>query len=149
MAALLTLASIGLTGCGDSTFTLGWPQADIHGEGKTMTADLTGIPSTGYMWTVEIENESVIKETGHTSEAATSDESEELVGTAQVEHYTFEVVGDGETLVTAKYARSWEETPDDLEYVFKVTVTNGKISAMSMEDDLLTESVLDMISPAN
>lgn len=147
LAALLVLSSLGLAGCGsvssDSTFSLQWPNVEVFGSGEKVTADLTGIPSTGYMWTVEIENESVLEETAHTTEKVAENASEEMVGGAEIEHYEFAAYGDGETLVTAKYARSWEETPDDLVHVFKVTVTNGKISAMHMMGDISSESILD------
>ena len=143
----LILSAVALTGCGDSQFTVGWPNADIHGSGKTITADYTGIPSTGYQWTVEVEDENVIKETSHTSKEAKSTESQEMVGTQQVEHFTYEVVGDGETRVVARYARSWEKNDDDLEYIYKVTVKNGKISMM-MIDDELTDSIMEMLDGA-
>lgn len=147
-AVLIVLSAIGLTACGDSNFKVAWPNAELLGSGKTITADYTGIPSTGYTWTVELENEGVLEETEHSTKKATSTDSEELVGTAETEHYAFKVVGDGETRIIARYARGWETTPDDLEYVCRVTVENGKISMMFIDDEQ-TDSLLAMLDDSS
>ena len=89
LTSLIVLTAIGLTACGDSKFKVAWPNAELLGSGKTITADYTGIPSTGYEWTVELEGEGVLEETEHTTKKADSTESEELVGTAETEHYAF------------------------------------------------------------
>ena len=148
LTSLIVLTAIGLTACGDSKFKVAWPNAELLGSGKTITADYTGIPSTGYEWTVELESEGVLEETEHTTKKADSTESEELVGTAETEHYTFKVVGDGETRIIARYARSWETNPDDLEYICRVTVKDGKITMM-MIDDEQTDSLIAMLTDSS
>ena len=141
ITAVIAITCLGLTACGDSKFKVAWPNAELLGSGKTITADYTGTPSTGYEWTIELEGDGVLEETEHTTKDAAPTESEALVGTAVVEHYAFKVVGDGETRIIARYARSWEASPDDLEYICKVTVKDGKISMM-MIDDELTDSLM-------
>ena len=146
LTSLIVLTAIGLTACGGSQFKVAWPNAELLGSDKTITADYTGIPSTGYEWTVELEGEGVLEETEHTTKKADSTESEELVGTAETEHYAFKVVGDGETRIIAKYARSWEESPDDIEHVFIVTIEDGEITMVSEEgeptiDELMSEAM--------
>ena len=68
--------------------------------------------------------------------------------TAETEHYAFKVVGDGETRIIAKYARSWETNPDDLEYICRVTVKDGKITMM-MIDDEQTDSLISMLTDSS
>ena len=60
MALLIALTALGLTACGGSQFKVAWPNAELLGSDKTITADYTGIPSTGYEWTVELEGEGVL-----------------------------------------------------------------------------------------
>ena len=148
LTSLIVLTAIGLTACGGSQYKVAWPNAELLGSDKSITADYTGIPSTGYEWTVELESEGILEETEHSTKKADSTESEELVGTAETEHYTFKVVGDGETRIIAKYARSWETNLDDLEYICRVTVKDGKITMM-MIDDEQTDSLIAMLTDSS
>ena len=81
--------------------------------------ELEGNPTTGYEWTCIIEDDSIAKleaifEADETTSAITGEG-----GT-----YLFTVTGlkEGKTTVTCKYARGWEETDDDKERHYNITV---------------------------
>ena len=137
LTAVLAIATLAISGCGKSktTISIGRENVDLAAEGKTLTLDLTGIPSTGYTWTCEIDDENLLTEKSHETKEEKNDSSEPMVGTSTTEHYTFEANGSGEARLTAKYARSWEETPDDIKHVFIVTIENGEISMVTEEGD--------------
>ena len=137
LAALIALTSVFATGCGgggvvSTAIQMNDENTSLSAEDKTLTLDLNGIPSTGYEWTCEAADENVLKETSQELEDNRSDESELLVGTPFTWHYVYEAAGDGETTLTAKYARSWEANPDDLEYIYDVTVKDGKITDVTL-----------------
>ena len=136
LAALVVLSCLAFAGCGNVETTINFSDdyTSISAKDKTLTLDLIGNPSTGYEWTCETTDESILKESAHeTKETAKADDaSEQMVGLPVTEHYTFDAAHDGVTTLTAKYARSWEETPDGLEYVYSVTVKDGKITDVSV-----------------
>lgn len=146
LTALIALSSLALAGCGKSSvsFNISDEHTALSSEDKTLTLDLIGIPSTGYQWTCETADEDILKETSHeTNDSASSGtDSEPLVGTSVTEHYTFEAVSDGETTITAKYARSWEENADDLCYVYNVTIEDGKITDVSLEGEPTIDEII-------
>ena len=81
LTSLIVLTAIGLTACGGSQFKVAWPNAELLGSDKTITADYTG-------------------------------------------------------------------TPDDLEYICRVTVKDGKITMM-MIDDEQTDSLIAMLTDSS
>ena len=104
----------------------------IHTENSSLKLDLIGNPSTGYEWAVEVEKEDLLAQTDFTVAPVKNDTSEEeLVGGPSLYQYTFEASGDGTTELTLKYARSWETTPDDIEYTYKVRIEKGIIKEIA------------------
>ena len=136
-AAVLLIFSTGLCACGakkesKTEISIENENVSIHAENSTLKLDLIGNSSTGYEWTVEVENEDLLAQTDFTVEPIKNDESEEeLVGGPSLYKYTFEASGDGTTELTLKYARSWETTPDDIEYTYKVRVEKGIIKEIA------------------
>ena len=61
---LLAFTALAFAGCGKSQtkINISRENLDLVAEGKTLTLDLTGIPSTGYMWTCETDNKKKKKE---------------------------------------------------------------------------------------
>ena len=145
---LLAFTALAFAGCGKSQtkINISRENLDLVAEGKTLTLDLTGIPSTGYEWTCETDNKDLLIEKSHETKDPEGDSSKPMVGTSVTEHYTFEVSGSGEARLTAKYARSWEESPDDIEHVFIVTIEDGEITMVNEEgeptiDELMIEAM--------
>lgn len=145
LTALLVLTALAFAGCGKShtKINIGRDNLDLVAEGKTLTLDLTGIPSTGYEWICKIDNKDLLIEKSHETKESADDSSETKVGASVKEHYTFEANGSGEARLTAKYARSWEEAPDEIERVFIVTVENGEITMVSEEDEPTIDEILN------
>ena len=145
ITALLVFTSLAFAGCGKSQtkFSIGRDNLDLVAEGNNLTLSLTGIPSTGYEWTCEIDDESLLTEKNHETKESNSDSSEPLVGTSVTEEYTYEASGSGEVKLTAKYARNWEETSDDIEHVFIITIEDGEITMVSEEGEPTLDEIIN------
>ena len=135
--AALLIFSAGLCACGakrepGTEISIENENISIHTENSSLKLDLIGNPSTGYEWAVEVEKADLLAQTDFTVAPVKNDTSEEeLVGGPSLYQYTFEASGDGTTALTLKYARSWETTPDDIEYTYKVRIEKGIIKEIA------------------
>jgi inhibitor of cysteine peptidase len=94
--------------------------------GNHGTVELEGNPTTGYVWEYEIANPDIIKEVSNEYIPDDKGDGEvEAVGAGGVFVFTFKGVAQGETLVTFKYHRSWEEDTQPEETVTYVAVVDS------------------------
>ena len=73
--------------------------------GESITHELEGNPTTGYIWEYKIERPEIIKIT----EDVTSENKEGMVGTPSKFKYKIEGVKKGNTQIIFTYQRSWEK----------------------------------------
>ncbi len=114
-AAILLQACFSFVGCVSS---------DKAGSDEMAVIELKGNPTTGYLWSYTIADESVI---------SVSEESEYLgkgnvVGAPSMFYYMIHPLAPGETTVTFVYKRPWENTEADTVKTYRVTVSrDGKV----------------------
>ncbi len=92
---------------------------------KTSTVTLNGNPTTGYQWSCEIKDSSVVslKSSKYTAKTTKSG----MVGVGGQWDFVFTPVNDGSSVIVFNYARSWEnESIDSITYL--ATVSNGKLT---------------------
>lgn len=87
------------------------------------TIELEGNPTTGYEWTYELSNPSIIREVSY--EYIGYQEGEEVVGVGGVFIFSFAGFTEGETEITFKYSRSWEEDVPPKETVIYLAVVDS------------------------
>ena len=148
LVAAITLC---LTACGNkSAFNISrstdTTEMDLSAVNDTLTAKLTGIPSTGYQWTYEMPNDALIELTNTESKEDKTDSA--MTGTSHTDVYTFKAKGDGTTQIRFVYARNWEKTDSDQYYELEITVQNGKITWMEITNDEvpLPDEVKDLVT---
>ena len=92
--------------------------------------ELEGNPTTGYEWTCVVKDEKIAK----VESIFKPDETTSAI-TGEGGTYLFTVTGlkEGNTTITCKYARSWEETANDEVRQYNVTV--DKNLKVSIEED--------------
>ena len=90
----------------------------VFGQGESeATVELEGNPTTGYEWTYELSNPAVIREVSY--EYIGYQENDEVVGVGGVFVFSFAGLAEGETEITFKYSRSWEDdTPPEETIVY-------------------------------
>lgn len=135
---LIALAALCLTACGGRTTvnisrSTDTTAVDLKSENETLTAALTGIPSTGYEWSYKIDDDSLI---GLEKMESKEEETESgMTGTSRTDMYTFKAKADGTTKISFLYARNWEQTESDLCYEVEVRIEKGVITWMEIKDD--------------
>ncbi|HEY41892.1 MAG TPA: protease inhibitor I42 family protein [Dehalococcoidia bacterium] len=72
--------------------------------GDKIRIELCSNITTGFRWTYEIDNESVLKFEDYDY---VEPEDDELVGAAGTDVWTFEAAGEGTTEVTMEYSQGW------------------------------------------
>lgn len=115
------------------------PNGEVLVEGSTITVALEGNPTTGYEWTAEINGDNL---KAVSDDYKSSGKSNIAAGAGGVYTFKFEGVGDGTGTLSFKYARSWEQTPQDQWIKIDVVTKNGKISDTVAEssDGIKSES---------
>ena len=99
--ALVAAVTLCLTACGSSTSAINISRStdttemDLSAVNDTLTAKLTGIPSTGYEWTYEMPNDALIELTK--TESIDNKTDSAMTGTSHTDVYTFKAKGDGTT----------------------------------------------------
>ena len=146
--ALVAAVTLCLTACGSSTSAINISRStdttemDLSAVNDTLTAKLTGIPSTGYEWTYEITgyewtyempNDALIELTK--TESIDNKTDSAMTGTSHTDVYTFKAKGDGTTEICFLYARNWEKTESDQRYEIEVKVEKGVITWMEVKND--------------
>lgn len=142
VAALALIAAMALcfTACGtrpENTINISrstdTTALDLKSTDGTLVAELTGIPSTGYLWSYEIDNSSLIElEKTETKEDETDSG---MTGTSHTDVYTFKAKGDGTAVINFHYSRNWEETGEDLHYEVEIKIEKGIITWMEIKND--------------
>jgi predicted secreted protein len=89
------------------------------GMGDTVTIELDGNPTTGYVWEVLAIDERFVRPTGDPGYRRDSD----LPGSAGRFTFEFEVVAGGESSVLLGYHRPWEDT--DPLHTFEFTIVTA------------------------
>lgn len=94
---------------------------DAANAAKTFSLELDANATTGYEWSYEIEDDSLLKVVKDEYKADPADEG--MAGVGGTQYYVFEGVKAGETDVTFRYARSWEDSEKPMdERTYRVTV---------------------------
>jgi len=78
------------------------PKSVISEVGKTFTVSLESNPTTGYSWTAEVDSE-FLKVADETFKSDSN-----LIGAGGVQTFEFEALKTGQTKMTMKYMRPWE-----------------------------------------
>jgi inhibitor of cysteine peptidase len=74
--------------------------------GKTFTIALEANPTTGYGWSQSINDPTVVAFVSNSYVAESRDP--QVVGGGGTDTFTFKALAKGTTMITLKYARSWE-----------------------------------------
>jgi predicted secreted protein len=82
--------------------------------GKTFTVSLESNPTTGYSWTAEVDSE-FLKVADDTYKSDSN-----LIGAGGVQTFEFEALKTGQTKITVKYMRPWENEAINK---YEITVT--------------------------
>jgi len=87
--------------------------------GESFSFELDSNPTTGYGWVIEHDWEILEMESGYASDCV----DDEMVGCGGVSTYTFTGIGEGETVLSLSYCRSWDcENSMSQEIVYDVVV---------------------------
>lgn len=121
LAVMLALCM--LAGCGAASAEKVYGKEDTNIEvkaGSSFTIQLEENPTTGYMWSVSVSDESIVK----MESDKYNDESagEGLVGAPGNHTYVFEALKVGTAQITFVYERSFEEGSAAETVVYNVTV---------------------------
>jgi predicted secreted protein len=112
-----------------ATTTDGGNPLSFSVDGKTLTAKLKGNATTGYAWTCQINDESIISKT--TDQYATN-ENNGQVGVGGIHTFVFEGAKKGSTKITFTYKRPWEIDGAGVR-MLKVKYTGSKIKASEVK----------------
>jgi predicted secreted protein len=74
--------------------------------GKTFSIALDANPSTGYSWSQSIKDPTVVAFVSNSY--VTESRDPQVVGGGGTDTFTFKTLAKGSTVITLKYARSWE-----------------------------------------
>lgn len=100
---------------------------------ETLEATFGANAGTGYEWTCAIEDEQIVI----LDESIVKDEAEPDVAGGPLSYvFTLKAADngtDGKTNVTFKYARSWEENPDDVVVTWEVESKDGLLTIGSYD----------------
>ncbi|WP_080800648.1 protease inhibitor I42 family protein [Arabiibacter massiliensis] len=99
-----------------------------------MIVMLDGNATTGYEWTSEITGSTVTQDMDeYVEEGGAMDEAgkDAVAGAGGVHMFGYKANGSGDASITLKYARSWEESPDDKTVVIEVTVQDGMFTKVA------------------
>ena len=149
--ALVAAITLCLTACGGaSTINISrstdTTNMELSSVNDTLTAKLTGIPSTGYEWTYEMPNDALIELTKTESIDDKTDSA--MTGTSHTDVYTFKAKGDGTTEICFIHARNWEKTESDQRYEIEIKIEKGIIKWMEVKNDEvpLPDEVRDFVT---
>ena len=128
--ALVAAVTLCLTACGSSTSAINISRStdttemDLSAVNDTLTAKLTGIPSTGYEWTYEMPNDALIELTK--TESIDNKTDSAMTGTSHTDVYTFKglVIDFSARIVTVDGVRV-DMTPKEYELLFYMVRNKG------------------------
>ena len=137
-AITLCLAACGGTSTINISRSTDTTEMDLSSAKDTLTAKLTGIPSTGYEWTYEMPNDALIELTK--TESIDNKTDSAMTGTSHT--------GDGTTEICFLHARNWEKTESDQRYEIEIKVEKGVITWMEVKNDEvpLPDEVKDFVT---
>lgn len=126
VAAMALVAALALTGCQQAASSYTFGSGQVETKGKVVTVKLDGNPTTGYEWTYEKAGDALVyKSDSYTSSGKAAD-----AGAGGVYTYTFEGAKAGTTKMTFTYARSWEQTDQDIVVEIEVTTdASGNVTS--------------------
>lgn len=120
--ALLVVVSV-LTACSSASADKVYGKDDKNitvAAGKTFVIQLDANPTTGYDWSVKINDESVVKL--ENQEYKQQSGTEEMTGAGGTDYFTFKGLKKGSATITLTYERSFEEGSATETLVYNVTV---------------------------
>lgn len=123
LSVALLLISAALIGCSGASADMIYGRDDTQisvKAGDTFTIRLEENPTTGYAWTADISDQTVVElaKEEYKQESA----EEDIVGAGGVKELTFKALKKGEAAVTLKYERSFEEDSAVETLVYNITV---------------------------
>lgn len=101
-------------------------------------------PSTGYSWTVEIADESIVR---YDTITISDDDDEPIAGKPETVQFVFTGLKEGATYVKMDYMRPWETGEDEFAihetYLVIVAVNDGERTVLmeKLDDDMLGEEM--------
>ncbi len=119
---MLVLVTV-FTGCSAAANSKVYGKEDTNitvSKDDTFTIQLDENPTTGYAWTVSINDDSILKLTDDEYTSESKDGS--IVGAGGVHDYTFKALAAGTAKITFVYERSFEENSAVETIVYNVTV---------------------------
>jgi len=106
----------------------------LFGCGKdngTIEVSLNGNPTTGYAWSYQIDDTSILS--CLSDKYIANNQDSDAVGVGGIYKYIFEGQKEGTTTITFKYARSWEDEPVRIKkYIMKVD-SDKKVTIINEE----------------
>jgi predicted secreted protein len=122
LIAMLLLAGLILAACAA-------PAAGESYKDKTATIVLEENPTTGYTWSVSVDNPLVI---GLNSDKFYASGDKNVVGAGGVHQYVFKAAGPGDAIITFDLGQQWDGGEKGNKILkYKVTVDeNGKIASL-------------------
>ena len=112
-----------------ATTTDGGNPLSFSVDGKTLTAKLKGNATTGYAWTCQINDESIVSKT---SDQYATNENNGQVGVGGIHTFVFDGAKKGSTKITFTYKRPWETDGAGVR-MLKVKYTGSKIKASEVK----------------
>lgn len=126
IAVALVVVALAVAGCAAKASALTVDKDDNSvtlSEGQELVVKLEGNPSTGFGWVVVDDADGMLEQAGEpTIEEPKTQGSQQIVGQAQMQTFTFRTVKTGSATLTMEYKRSWETTVP-AERTFSVDVT--------------------------
>jgi inhibitor of cysteine peptidase len=123
LALSMLLIAAALTGCAAASAdkTYGKDDKDIAvSAGDMFTIELEANPTTGYDWSINVSDESIVKL--ESQEYQQQPGSEELVGAGGTDIFTFKGIKAGSATITFIYERSFEQESAVETLLYNVTV---------------------------
>ncbi len=123
ISLMLALAIFVFTGCSSASADkiYGKDDKDIEvNAGETFTISLEENPSTGYAWTIDISDESIVKLEKDDYEPEPADK--DIVGIGGLRILTFKGLKEGSATITLTYERGFEENSATETLVYNVKV---------------------------
>ena len=134
IAATMLLFAVGCTSSGGAK-EVAVTEGTIVAEGSSITASLEGNATTGFMWIADIEGDTVVQVTDNYVPIEAEKGAPEIVGAGGTHELGFTASGTGDSVITFKYTRSFEEKAgaDDIIYKVKASVKDGVVDKLELQ----------------
>lgn len=115
---------------------LGGCAAPEGNSAETLNATFEANAGTGYEWTCSVEDDTIVEVVNSDITSEGEDGAEPISGGPQTYTFTLKAPedgNDGKTTVTFNFARSWEQTVDDISATWEVESKDGLLTINSYD----------------